>query len=219
MIKPKQPLILLRHAQAQHHVRGITGGWSDTDLTASGIRQAECLAARLERELAGISIQLGSSGLRRAVHTARIIESRLGSPAQVYEPLTDLNNGIAAGKTHAEARRHAIPPSEPVLDWQPYPEAESWRQFFIRVSSFMNEFSSQQASPAVLVTHAATIHVIIAWWLSLPVETRVQFSIAPASITVLSLNQWGECSLERMNDTAHLYELGMTNPIQLTSLT
>ena len=60
------------------------------------------------------------------------------------------------------------------------------------------------------------IHVIIAWWLGLEVESRTFFNIAPASLTVLTVNRWGERTLERMNDTAHLYAMGLVNPIQLS---
>ncbi len=211
----KYPLLLVRHGQAEHHIEDITGGWSDTGLTEAGLRQVWLLAARLCHELQHHSIQLGSSHLRRAVQTATIIGDELGTQAQVHLPLTDLNNGIAAGKTHAEARTHAIPPSEPLIDWQPYPGAETWRQFYQRVSHFMHTFSAKQQSAALLVSHAATIHVIVAWWLGIAVESQTHFEVAPASITVLKINRWGERSLERLNDTAHLFAPGMSEPLRL----
>jgi probable phosphoglycerate mutase len=209
------PLLLIRHAEAEHHIREITGGWSDTRLTETGVRQSYALAERLSRELEGIPIQLGASNLRRALQTAEIIGHALGAALQVYPPLTDLNNGIAAGKTHSEAHQLALPPSEPLYDWQPYPQAETWRQFFIRVNQFMQEFSQGQERLAVLVTHAATIHVITAWWLGLPVESETHFELAPASISVLRLNRWKEHSIERLNDTAHLHALGLDDPMHL----
>jgi probable phosphoglycerate mutase len=79
----------------------------------------------------------------------------LNTAPQVHPLLIDLNNGIAAGKTHEEARQHAIPASEPIVDWQPYPQAESWRQFFTRISQFMDEFYAQRRETTLLVTHSA----------------------------------------------------------------
>lgn len=203
----KHPLFLVRHGEAEHHIQDITGGWSDTHLTEAGLRQAALLARRLHNELDHSPIHLGSSNLQRARQTAQIIASRLAVEVQVYEALTDLNNGVAAGKTHQQARLYALPPSEPVIDWLPYPQAETWRQFYRRVSCFMESFCARQQSPALLVAHAATLHVIVAWWLGLPVESRTHFGADPASLTVLKINRWGEHSLERLNDTTHLLRL------------
>lgn len=212
---PRYPLILVRHGQAEHHTKAITGGWTDSELTETGVQQANRLGERLRQELGGPPTYLGCSHLRRAVHTAEIIGIWLETPPNVHHSLSDLNNGVAAGKTHAEARSYAIPPSQPIVDWQPYPQAESWRQFYLRVSKFMDKFSERQEQPAVLVTHSATVHAIVAWWLKLPVDSRTHFEVAPGSVSVLRFNRWREHSIERLNDTAHLYALGLTNPIKL----
>lgn len=214
-MESRHPLVLIRHGEAEHHVRSITGGWTDTDLTEKGRQQSALLAARLRRELDGVTVRLGSSNLRRAVQTAEIIGRSLGVAPRVYAELTDLNNGAAAGKTHAQAKALAIPPSEPLLDWQPYPEAESWRQFYTRITRFMHEFSAQQEAAAILVTHSAAIHAIIDWWLGLPVDAPTHFDVDPASITVLKFSRWKEASVERLNDTAHLYAQGLSEPLEL----
>jgi 2,3-bisphosphoglycerate-dependent phosphoglycerate mutase len=213
-MRPRPPLLLVRHAQAEHHVLSITGGWSDTALTEKGHTQSILLADRLSRELNGKAIHLGSSDLRRAVQTATIIGQTLEVPPHLYPSLTDLNNGLAAGKTHTQARHIALPPTEPLFDWIPYPQAETWRQFFLRVTSFMISFSEAQTAPAILVTHAADIQVIVAWWLGLGLKSRSQFETLPASLTLLRMNRYGEPSLERLNDTAHLNENGLSDPLQ-----
>jgi broad specificity phosphatase PhoE len=209
------PLLLVRHAEAEHHVQAITGGWSDTNLTELGRQQSELLAERLRNELAGANLHLGSSNLQRACQTAEILGAGLLQTPEVYSALTDLNNGVAAGKTHAEAKAIALPPTEPLLDWQPYPQAESWRQFYHRVAGFMEEFTTRQQGPALLVSHAAVIHVIVSWWLGMDPAARTHFGIAPASLTVLNTSRWRERSLERLNDTAHLYCAGIPDPIHL----
>jgi probable phosphoglycerate mutase len=208
-------LILVRHAQAEHHIRSITGGWSDTALTNEGHKQSVLLAMRLAETLDGSQIHLGTSSLKRAIQTAEIIGEALRTPAFRYPPLSDINNGEAAGKTHAEAQELVIPETEPLLDWQPYPQAESWREFFTRVVGFIDQFSAAQQSPAILVTHAANVHVIVAWWLGLQVESRAQFEVAPASLTVLRTNRFGEPAMDRLNDTAHLYVHCMPDPIRV----
>lgn len=210
-----KPLILIRHAEAEHHIRAITGGWTDSVLTERGRREAHLLGGRLRGELAGIPLTLACSDLKRGVQTAEIIGAALGLVPIPYPELRDLNNGVAAGKTHAEARQYAIAPHEPLIDWQPYPHAESWRQLFTRITGFMDAYSQDQDSAAILVTHAAVIHVIIAWWLKLGVEHPSFFELAPASLTVLTTNRWNEAVVERLNDTAHLYAAGLAEPLRL----
>lgn len=210
-----KPLILIRHTEAWHHLEAITGGWTDSELTDLGREQARLLAARLQHELAGAALYLGASPLIRAIQTAEWIGSALGLAVNIHPLLADLNNGVAAGKSHGEARLLGNEPGASRLDWQPYPQAESWRQFTRRVAAFLEDFTARQETPAILVSHAATIHAMIAWWLGLGVESRTHFEIAPGSITVLRVNRWEERSLERSNDTAHLYSSGKVHPINL----
>lgn len=38
-------ILLIRHGEAEHHVKALTGGWTDSCLTADGKVQMEKLAA------------------------------------------------------------------------------------------------------------------------------------------------------------------------------
>lgn len=117
----KKPLLIVRHAQARHHVENLTGGWTDTELTQLGFRQAQLLADRLVETLNGRRVLIAGSDLNRAVQTAEILAQALGARLEQHPGLRDLNNGIAAGKTHEQARPHRVAPSEPLEDWRPYP--------------------------------------------------------------------------------------------------
>ncbi|MFR9126406.1 MAG: phosphoglycerate mutase family protein [Acidaminococcus intestini] len=44
-------ILLIRHGEAEHHVKALTGGWTDSCLTADGKVQMEKLAAVLKRIL------------------------------------------------------------------------------------------------------------------------------------------------------------------------
>lgn len=190
----------------------ITGGWSDTVLTGHGEAQAAWLGRRLREDLDGRPLSLGSSSLKRARQTAEIIGAALGLPVEIHPQLADLNNGIAAGKSHAEAKALALPLSRPWVDWRPYPEAETWREFYTRIAGFMESFTAQQSGPAILVTHFANIDLMVSWWLRLPVESATHFEIGLASLTVLTISKYGERAVERLNDTAHLYAQGVRSP-------
>lgn len=106
------------------------------------------------------------------------------------------------------------PRTEPLCDWRPYPQAETWREFHARVAGCMERLTLDP-TPLLLVTHGGTIIRIVSWWLGLETElwTRVAFGIAPASLSVLRINRWQEHTLERLNDTAHLHGIGLPQPI------
>ena len=206
-------IILIRHGQAQHLTGDLTGGWTDTELTELGKSQAEALASRLKNELDGASCIMYCSDLKRAARTAEIIGQELGLTPTPSKALREPNTGVAAGMTKEEASQHYIQPTEPLLDWQCYPGAETWRQFYMRVSAFLEGLQQDPDKQLIFVTHGGTIINIIAWWLGLDFETlsKVTFRTSPASISVLGCTRLRERAIFSLNDFAHLYSTGLSN--------
>jgi broad specificity phosphatase PhoE len=198
-------------------VNKLTGGWTDTGLTELGRRQSVCLASRLKRELGDTPCRLYCSDLKRALQTAEIIGQEIGVTPNPVPELRAPDNGIVAGKSQQEAKQYALELTTPVLDWQPYPQAETWRQFYSRVAVCMDRLARNQDAPLLLVTHAGTIINIVAWWLQLDIDMlgKVSFETLPASLSVLRVNEWKERTIERLNDTAHLYAVGLAEGIRL----
>lgn len=214
---PLPTLIVIRHAQSISHVTGLTGGWTDVGLTDLGRRQADLLGARLQQDLGNRPLRILCSDLQRALQTAEPIGRVLGRAVEPAPALREFNNGAAAGLTEEQAQEIEIAPSEPLLDWQPYPEAETWRAFYERVAAFLRAVVHQESPPLILVTHAGTIENIVSWWLGLGLEqlNRYSFEAAPSSLTVLRVNHWDQNTIERLNDTAHLHAAGIAEPINL----
>lgn len=192
-------------------MNGLTGGWTDTDLTELGYRQAAHLAARLKQELEDVPCQMVCSDLKRALRTAEVIGQEIGVTPQLVPALREFNNGIAAGFSQEEADRLGWEPTEPLSDWRPYPQAETWREFYLRVAESMDRFCERRGKLLIVVTHGGPIANIVAWWLQLGVETpsRVSFATHPASVSALGIDQWNCRELKRLNDTAHLYAAGL----------
>ena len=210
-------IILIRHGESEHHVNGLTGGWTDTGLTELGRRQAACLASRLKREIEDTPCRIYSSDLKRAFQTAEIVGKEIGVSPEPVPALREFNNGIVAGMTVEEAKLYRRAPTEPLHDWQPYPEADTWRRFYSRVSDCMDRLAEHRDGLLLLVAHAGSINNVVAWWLQLDIEmlSKVAFGTAPAGISVLNVNQWKEHRIERLNDTAHLYVTGLSDRMPL----
>ena len=84
-------LILIRHGDAEHLLSVLVGGWTDTQLTELGRKQAKCTGERLLELLSNAFVNLYSSDLSRAGETAQIIGQILARVPVPIEELRELN--------------------------------------------------------------------------------------------------------------------------------
>jgi len=70
-------LVLVRHGESEHLVKGIVGGWSDLPLTDRGRQQISITANRLKELFASRIEIIYASDLRRASESAEIINEKL----------------------------------------------------------------------------------------------------------------------------------------------
>jgi broad specificity phosphatase PhoE len=193
--EPRRPsLYLIRHGEAEHHVQGR--------------RQADALARCLAEELSGTPCRLACSDLGRAVQTAEAIGQALGVPPQPMQALREHSCGIVDGMPAAEAAAHYIEPTEPLADWVAYPGAETWREVYLRVVPCV-EALLQEAGPVLVVTHKIPVHLVLCWWLGLPLESEpsVWFDVDVGSVTRLRAEAWGAHAVLGVNDTAHVHDV------------
>jgi broad specificity phosphatase PhoE len=200
-------LYVIRHGQAEHLVgEALTGGWTNSELTEYGKLQARATGYRIAQMLNGEDCELYCSDFSRAKLSAEIIGGYISqSPIPVCE-LRELNNGDAANLNPTEAKKIALPMSEPHVDWVHYPNGESWRDLNNRITEFMSKLDSKSKETIVIVSHRGPIVSIIDWWLEFNefYMSKVSFDIDPSSITYLRINKWGEKTITKLNETIHL---------------
>ena len=92
-------IIIIQHCQSEHHINDMSGGWTDTQLTDLGRKQANLIGLRLKKELNKDDYILYSSDLKRAKQTAEIVGEHLDLKVIEDMGLREINTGIAAGKT------------------------------------------------------------------------------------------------------------------------
>ncbi|MGE5610739.1 MAG: histidine phosphatase family protein, partial [Bacillota bacterium] len=160
-------LILVRHGQSDQQLRDLTGGWTNSQLTELGRRQAAATAQRLAEILQGQRIALYSSDLAHASETARILAQALHTEPILRQELREMNNGKAANLTRAEAKALELPATQPIADWRPYPDAESWRMMNDRMFRAMGNIDREAEDTAIVVTHGNSGVAVVAWWLGL----------------------------------------------------
>jgi probable phosphoglycerate mutase len=202
-------LILVRHGESEHQVQGLTGGWTNTGLTDLGKKQAELTGYRLQSFVHGQTPVLYASDLHRAVQTSQIIGKIIGITPQFEEALREMNWGIAINMTLEEAQELELVKTEPLIDWVPFPGAESRRMLYERLSKYLHMIEEKQEDLVIIVSHGNAITSCIYWWLEIPpaMQSQLDFDIDACSITHLRINDWEEKTLSLLNSSDHLLSL------------
>ena len=190
-------------------MKGFTGGWTNTSLTDLGRKQANLTGHRLRTMISGKSVAFYSSDLNRANETAQIIGSILGITPLLEKGLRELNWGIAVDMPLEEAKKLELEKTELLIDWVPFPEAESRRLLYNRISAILAEINANEDGTVLIVSHGNAIEESIFWWLDFPINLRssISFDIDPCSITRLRVNEWGERTVALLNSSDHLLTL------------
>lgn len=152
---------LIRHGKDDNTIRG---GWSDTPLTEQGKLEVEILANKLSNDLSLNITQIFSSDLMRAKQTAEIISSKLQVKVEYSPMFREVNNGILAGMKNDLAKEKYPNLFWNTLEWNEcYPEGESPKMFFERISYAWNSFKERirnSKNNVLLVTHGGVINAI-----------------------------------------------------------
>jgi probable phosphoglycerate mutase len=196
-----QRLIFVRHGESEHHVNGMTGGWTDTPLTDRGRRQAHATARHLA-ELDLTSAGYFSSDLLRASQTAEIIGAQLGRQPVSLESLREVNNGEATGLSVAQAKRIERPHPEVYdPDWTAYPGGESMKVLDARMRAALGELTATGHSEVLVVGHGFSGTLLLKAWLGMPIQPYIAFNLSPASVSEFFINEFSEPCIQRLNAT------------------
>ena len=165
-------IFLIRHGEDDNT---RLGGWSDAELSLSGIKQVKLTAERIVHGNYNIR-HVFSSDLPRAKETADIIALQLGIGVTFLTEFRETNNGNLAGisKERFQAEYPGLYYSS--LDWyQRYPNGESPKQFYDRIRSAWEVFKKEADSlngNVLLVTHGGVIDVILCIENGIPYTNR-----------------------------------------------
>lgn len=192
-------LVLARHGQSTANAANVFTGWSDAELTALGVYEAEVVAAKLKQRAIIFDVAF-SSTLLRAVRSASIILGALGQADLVplandalnerdYGELTGLNKATAtrrwgADKVREWRRSYAVAP----------PAGESLRDTAARVLPFY----LRTILPAVMREQSV---LVVAHGNSLRALVMALDGLTPDEIVALELGTAATLEYELASDT------------------
>lgn len=201
-------LYLVTHAQSVHQVEGLTGGWYDTGLTATGRHQAERIAAELQRQIDGEPVALFTSDLLRAVETAQAVARRFAVEPVAMPYLRELRHGEAEGRPRNWLHEHEnpLPTTGERLAYRICAGAELLSECARRIYAGMSEILAAGESNLIVVSHSFVLTYVVMAWLQVPFAAlgHGRLVAIPAGLTLLREDGAGRRSLVYLSQTAHL---------------
>lgn len=157
-------ILIMRHGQSVGNQKKIIQGLTDDyGLSIVGAEQITNIINNRRQELEKIDRIVTSPSLR-AVETATIIQSQLGSPLLVDASLVEMNPGILAGNTH-EYNCQMYPEYYKIWmhrkDLNGIPGAEKGKELQARAVSFLMNYMKEDQYSDLVVSHAGFIRCLV----------------------------------------------------------
>ena len=182
--------LLVRHGAHGRLGRHLDGRRPGVHLSDEGRGQAQSLAGRLARRLAGRVTAVQSSPLERARETAEPIAAALGLPVTLDPGLVEIDLGDWSGRSFEEL--------QPLEAWNSArstartPAGDTMRAAQARILDRIDAL--RIAAPEgtyVLVSHADPIKAALVYALGLSLDDLPRFEVSPASLSRIVIEPWG----------------------------
>lgn len=198
-------IITVQHTQSVHHTNGMVGSWTDWDLTDLGKIQADNIGRKLYDELAGKSVVMYSSDLKRAKQTADNIAKYLGVEPILRKELRERNLGKCCGKS-VEWLRENIESPENTVDDRLFSDGESRRDAWNRLYPFFEEVMRNDEENIIIVSHGDLLSTWNAMYLGLDVESYYQIDIhGPAGgVSHMIVGDDGKHRIRHISDMSYI---------------
>jgi phosphoserine phosphatase len=201
-------LYLIRHGETTwNQQRIIQGSGSDTELSETGVKQAD----RLSLALKDVPITaIYASPLKRAMVTAESIAKYHSLKIIKESALKEIHVGELEGVT---LEKFASGFGQFLVDWETKGEAmnfyggENLGQFRDRVWTAVRRIVEQnKVGSVLLVSHYFVTATIVCSALGLPITHLVRIRIQPSSQTIFEFEQGCDPRLLLLSDICHLKE-------------
>ncbi len=180
-------LYLIRHGETESNKQKRYQGWTESPLSALGIRQAEKAGFFLATQKIE---SLYSSDLKRALHTARVIGVSSGIEPVATPLLREIHFGEWEGQTFNEIEKTWGNQISAWLD-DPFhvaaPGGETLGQVCARMQSFLEQLAGlgSEGKRIAAVTHGGSIRALLYQVLNLDHSSFWDIKIDNASVSLL----------------------------------
>lgn len=199
-------LVFVRHGDTEWTEKGLLHGHRDSPLSATGRRQAELTAERLQTDRFDA---LYSSPLGRAMETASVLGKAVGLTPEPLDGLKEMYYGCMEGKPNPPFEPDGTGPHlyRPLVMLILRLTGENLAHFFKRVKDTVHSVIEKHTkSRLLIVTHWGVLSIIMATFLDNdPKRWREYGDWAACGVTEIHSKN-GKWHLVRLNDPGHLQE-------------
>lgn len=196
---------LIRHGETEWNKIGRFQGQSDVPLSELGVLQAETMARNSVFENID---RIYASDLSRAVGTAKPLAEKFNLDIETHKEFREIHFGEWEGqyfehilKTYPEEMNKFYTEPETIA----IPGSETFIDFEKRATDKLNEVVELNKGKTIaIVTHGATIRVILASMLSMPLNAIWRIAQFNTAVNMIRYERGGFPVLERLNDITHL---------------
>lgn len=209
-------LLIIRHGETYHNFEKRFSGHQDSELNEKGIWQAERLAERL----AECRIQaLYSSDLKRAIHTASIINQKHQLTLNIEPLFKEIHFGKWEGLCYEEV--DVEDNGAEYRDWwnKPYlalPGGESIAEVKERVSRGIDKIiaennSDNECHTVAIVCHGGVAKIMVGIALNIPLDKIWYIRQHSTALNIILYEKKNTYYIELINDISHLQGKAMVN--------
>lgn len=201
---PKK-IIIFRHGETDHNLRGILQGWHDVSLNELGKKQAQSLADRLKNTSVDV---IYSSDLRRAYTTAATVAKALGMKVKKTKLLRERDMGILTNMEISKALTEYGSLFHKLKDMNDLDSnehnGESRRTMRARAEKIVAHVEKHHPNQVVMIsTHGGFKRELLR---AFGFKEGLEKSFDNTSVSIIERNDEGNYSLTLVNDTSHLKE-------------
>jgi 2,3-bisphosphoglycerate-dependent phosphoglycerate mutase len=211
MFPPPDPknvytIYLMRHGQSEGNARGVLQGQADFPLSELGMRQAQAVAKRWQKEGRTFD-HIISSPLIRAKQTAEIICQKLQVPLTLDPDWMERNNGHLAGLRPDEIAERYPGPRFFHL-YQPIGEiGESQWELYLRAGRAIQGLIARPAGRYLVISHGGILNLALYAILGIVPQANLhgpRFRFQNTGFAILEYNpERHTWMLDTINDRKH----------------
>ena len=170
-------IYLMRHGQDDEN---YIGGWSDVELIPEGIKDVEMMGEWIKDNL-NIK-QIICSDVRRAVHTADIINSYLNVKVIQLSDFREQSKGKLNGMLKTDAQKEYPEYFKNVSINTVYPDGECLKDLYNKVKLYLDKLSKIEDN-TLIITHRGYINMIYYLLNNVPLDmNKKRFNVDTASL-------------------------------------
>lgn len=198
-------VFLVRHGATVLSAEDRFAGSLDVELSETGRDQARALGRRLADQPLAAAY---ASPMRRTLETSRLVLAGRGLTAAAVPGLRETHHGLFEGRTRGEVEAAH---TDAYRRWEldPFTFAPEGGETGLAVlsralPSFLDVVARHPREPVLVVSHKATIRLLIGHFLGLePRGYRDRLDMSPCGLSILDVRPDAQARLVLYNDVAH----------------